>query len=735
MRIVTALLVCLFIASGSLTAQTSNTLLAVKFVDANTVVASGSTGTIVRSGDAGASWSVFSTGTTDGLAGLAFANSQVGIIVGGSASLPPPILRTANGGGSWTSTQAPLSGGASSSLRAASCPDGSVWYAAGRYDKIVRTADGGNTWQQLPNITSELITVYGMHFIDANTGIVVGGSTFTTQTTFRTTNGGANWTNIPNTTSTLRAVDFVDASTGYAVGNVGTVVRTVNGGVSWTTLTSGTTTNVYQAVSFPDANVGYVVGWGGTIVKTTNGGASWTSQSSGTTRDLYGVSFRDANTGVAVGSYGTILRTTNGGATWGPPSGGGGGGNPPAAPTLASPANGSTGQPTTLTLNWNSSSGATSYRLQVSTVSNFSSTVYDNSSITGTSQSVGGLSNGTVHYWRVNAGNNDGTSAWSSVWSFTTAAGGSAPAAPTLASPSNGATNQPTTLNLSWNSSSGATTYRLQVSPNSNFSSTVYDNSTSSTSQSVGGLANGTTYYWRANAGNSFGTSGWSSVWSFTTSPMTGVPDFAVSPSSLDFGTIPTKTTKTLSVTVSNPGSATLVVSGISSSSGFFSVSPTSLSVPANGSQNVDITFKPKNKNLVTATITFDHNAPNSPGAVSVSGRGGGTIRGQGTTTSSFPEEVELVQNYPNPFNPSTEIEFFIPEDSRVKLSVYNMIGQEVDVLVDEILTSGYHGVSWNAVQSDGSGLPSGIYIYRLHTISLGSGEVVTRAGKMQFVK
>ena len=70
-----------------------------------------------------------------------------------------------------------------------------------------------------------------------------------------------------------------------------------------------------------------------------------------------------------------------------------------------------------------------------------------------------------------------------------------------------------------------------------------------------------------------------------------------------------------------------------------------------------------------------------------------------------------------------------------MKLSVYNMIGQEVDVLVDEILTSGYHGVSWNAVQSDGSGLPSGIYIYRLHTISLGSGEVVTRAGKMQFVK
>ena len=62
-----------------------------------------------------------------------------------------------------------------------------------------------------------------------------------------------------------------------------------------------------------DANTGTAVGDGGTILRTDNGGASWTPQSSGTFNTLYGVSFVDANTGTAVGEIGTILRTNTGG--------------------------------------------------------------------------------------------------------------------------------------------------------------------------------------------------------------------------------------------------------------------------------------------------------------------------------------------------------------------------------------------------------------------------------------
>lgn len=191
---------------------------------------------------------------------------------------------------------------------------------------------------------------------------------------------------------------------------------------------------------------------------------------------------------------------------------------PPSAPMLSSPANGSFNQPTTITLNWNSSTGATSYRLQVSTNSTFSSTVLDDSTLTATSKEVGPLSNNTTYYWRVNAKNAGGSSPYSETWSFTTAV--APPSAPTLSSPTNGATNQPTTVELRWNATMGAESYRVQVSTGSTFPSTVVDNqNVTVTSLQVGPLSNGTTYYWRVMAKGLAGSSDWSSVWSFSTVP------------------------------------------------------------------------------------------------------------------------------------------------------------------------------------------------------------------------
>jgi len=109
------------------------------------------------------------------------------------------------------------------------------------------------------------------------------------------------------------------------------------------------------------------------------------------------------------------------------------------APVLLQPANSATGVSTNPTLSWNTSSGATSYHLQVSINSSFSTTVFDQSNITGTSQQVSGLSGNTAYYWHVNATNSSGTSGWSApVWSFNTIS--SPPLPPTLISPSNNAT-------------------------------------------------------------------------------------------------------------------------------------------------------------------------------------------------------------------------------------------------------------------------------------------------------
>jgi hypothetical protein len=76
---------------------------------------------------------------------------------------------------------------------------------------------------------------------------------------------------------------------------------------------------------------------------------------------------------------------------------------------------------------------------------------------------------------------------------------------------------------------------------------------------------------------------------------------------------------------------------------------------------------------------------------------------------AKLPQKYHLSQNYPNPFNPCTEITYALPQDGRVKLEIYNVLGQKVAVLVDAYQKAGYQTIRWNAQT-----LASGIYLCRL---------------------
>jgi hypothetical protein len=90
-----------------------------------------------------------------------------------------------------------------------------------------------------------------------------------------------------------------------------------------------------------------------------------------------------------------------------------------------------------------------------------------------------------------------------------------------------------------------------------------------------------------------------------------------------------------------------------------------------------------------------------------------------------IPKELQLHQNYPNPFNPTTTISFILAEDGRVSLKVYDMLGREIAILVNEYRQAGIeHSVSFDA-----SKLSSGMYIYRLQSGS----NVITK--KLTLVK
>jgi hypothetical protein len=87
-------------------------------------------------------------------------------------------------------------------------------------------------------------------------------------------------------------------------------------------------------------------------------------------------------------------------------------------------------------------------------------------------------------------------------------------------------------------------------------------------------------------------------------------------------------------------------------------------------------------------------------------------------------EGYALGQNYPNPFNPETQIVYGLPEAGRVRLTVYNALGQAVRTLVDEARGPGRHAVRWDGRDEAGRAVSSGVYLYR---IQAGGFEAVRR--------
>jgi hypothetical protein len=83
-------------------------------------------------------------------------------------------------------------------------------------------------------------------------------------------------------------------------------------------------------------------------------------------------------------------------------------------------------------------------------------------------------------------------------------------------------------------------------------------------------------------------------------------------------------------------------------------------------------------------------------------------------TGPAQPSTYQLYQNYPNPFNPETTIRFDVPTASRVALKIYNLLGQEIRTLLDELKPAGQHAIQWDGKDNRGLDAPSGIYILRM---------------------
>ncbi|HLU37248.1 MAG TPA: ScyD/ScyE family protein [Thermomicrobiales bacterium] len=91
-----------------------------------------------------------------------------------------------------------------------------------------------------------------------------------------------------------------------------------------------------------------------------------------------------------------------------------------------------------------------------------------------------------------------------------------------------------------------------------------------------------------------------------------------------------------------------------------------------------------------------------------------GAIGTSAEDPQTVPETFTLLPNYPNPFNPGTTLAYRLAQPEHISLSVYNLLGQEVRLLVDTRQPAGAYEVRWNGRDRDGRPMPSGVYLYRL---------------------
>ena len=185
-------------------------------------------------------------------------------------------------------------------------------------------------------------------------------------------------------------------------------------------------------------------------------------------------------------------------------------------------------------------------------------------------------------------------------------------------------------------------------------------------------------------------------------------PVIATSDSLLDFGEVFIGQQNDLALIIRNGRLNTLRLNSIINQQPVFTHNwnPADSLILPGDSLTITVTFTPVDINLITDTLLIENN--NMQLQVRLSGKGKTVVGIEDQT--SLPKVYELSPAYPNPFNPVTTIEFDLPKQSYVDLKVYNILGEEVSILLEKQMSPGRYSYIWNA-----KNIASGIYFYRLN--------------------
>ncbi|MDY6877594.1 MAG: hypothetical protein SWK90_15535 [Chloroflexota bacterium] len=224
----------------------------------------------------------------------------------------------------------------------------------------------------------------------------------------------------------------------------------------------------------------------------------------------------------------------------------------PSAPGLSSPPNGSTISDTIPTFTWDSVSAAISYTIQVDNASDFNSPEISQSTSSPSYTPDSALPDDT-YYWRVSASNSCGSGSWAMMWQFTVETICATPPAPYLFGPLSGSSTCDRSPYFNWATVNEATSYRIQVDDDPNFSSPEINTPTLDSYYMPESSLPPGTCYWRVLASNSCGDSLWSPNWSVTILSTPSAPSLS-SPShgsTISGDAIPTFTWDSVSTAIS----------------------------------------------------------------------------------------------------------------------------------------------------------------------------------------
>ncbi|MBN2356401.1 T9SS type A sorting domain-containing protein [candidate division KSB1 bacterium] len=356
------------------------------------------------------------------------------------------------------------------------------------------------------------------------------------------------------------------------------------------------------------------------------------------------------------------------------------------APMLISPFNNTRITNRTPTFDWSNTMGATSYDLQISEQSDFSTLLYDVSTVTSNYALTTELPLGT-YYWRVRAWVDADVTVWTAPFSFIVVT-----IAPTPWFPGNYSTTGDRTPRFDWSAPVGASSYDLEVATDSEFSNVViYVTTTASEYTPTVDMELGL-YYWHVRIHSDTEPYSWSNTYQFTIVAEPQLVSFA-----LNNGARETSVqTVTLDNTVTGTPTQYLASEDVSFTGAVwasYSQAPSFILSADAGVKTVY--FKVRNE-AGESNVKQDYITYNPPTRV-----------GNGDS-ETLPQNFTM-RCYPNPFYDYAEIVYYLPRPAPAQIGIYDLLGRCMRTL-PSVRSVGEHTIVWDGTDESGNRLPAGVY-------------------------